>query len=92
MGGLTKWQKKKKERQLPEYIPTKEEYGYYQYCVRHDIRISPIGTDVVGKWKIGISDGDNYRKIYYAPHVYDRDTIWISFYEFCKYYYDRRTI
>ena len=90
MGMMTKRQKEQKKRQLPDYIPTKDERKYYQYCVRNNIRISPIGTDVIGKWKIGISTEDNYRKIYHAPHIYDRDTIWIEFYKFCKYYYDKR--
>ena len=90
MAGLTKRQKEAKKRQLPDYIPNEEEFKYYRYCVSNNIRISPMGTDQIGKWHIGISTPDSHRKVYNAPHIYDKDTIWIEYYKFCKYYYDQR--
>ena len=74
---MTKRQKEAKKRQLPDYIFNDEEFKAYRYCVLNDIRISPIGTDVIGKWKIGISTEDNYRRIYHAPHIYDLSLIHI---------------
>jgi hypothetical protein len=86
--------KKKKDYKLPDYLPSKEENDAYIYCVRNNIRISPIGINgELGKWKIGINVGPYVRgeKISIAPHIYDKDTIWPSYYEMCKYYYDKRT-
>ena len=85
---------KKKQNWMPQYIPTQEENEAYIYCVRNNIRISPIGIQgVIGKWKIGINVGPYKKgeKINLAPHIYDKDTIWPSYYEMCKYYYDKRT-
>ena len=85
---------KKKENWMPQYIPTQKENEAYIYCVRNNIRISPIGIQgVIGKWKIGINVGPYKKgeKINLAPHIYDKDTIWPSYYEMCKYYYDKRT-
>ena len=91
--GLTKREREKKKRQLPDnYIPTEEQHNHYMYCLRNNIRISPMGTEdnAVGKWRIGISTPDDYRKVYFAPHIYDKDTIWPSFYNYCKYYYEKQ--
>ena len=91
MGSLTKRQKAAKARQLPDYIPTDDEFRAYQYCVRRDIRISPIGIlGEAGKWYIGVSTPDSYKKVYNSPHIYDRDTVWHGFYEMCNYYYKKK--
>lgn len=90
MKGLSKWEKAKKARQVPDYIPTKEEHEHYLYCIRNGIIISPFGTPEPGKWKIGIAEADNHKKVYYAPHIYDRDTLWPEYYKMCKYYADRK--
>ena len=85
---------KKKENWMPQYIPTQEENEAYLYCVRNNIRISPIGIHgVIGKWKIGINIGPYKKgeKISLSPHIYDKDTIWPTYYQMCKYYYDKRT-
>lgn len=85
---------KKKQNWMPQYIPTQKENKAYLYCVRNNIRISPIGIQgVIGKWKIGINIGPYKKgeKTNLAPHIYDKDTIWPSYYEMCKYYYDKRT-
>ena len=83
-------EKAKAARQLPWYVPSKDELKWYRYCVRNAIRISPIGTDKPGEWYIGISDPSNYKKVYNSKHKYDKDTLWISYYEMCKYYYDKQ--
>ncbi len=86
--------KKKKDYSLPDYLPSKEENDAYMYCVRNNIRISPLGINgEFGKWKIGINVGPYIKgeKINLAPSIYDEDTIWPSYYEMCKYYYDKRT-
>ena len=86
--------KKKKDYKLPDYMPSKEENNAYMYCVRNNIRISPLGINgEINKWKIGINVGPYVKgeKINIAPHIYDEDTIWPSYYEMCKYYYDKHT-
>lgn len=84
---MPKW---KKPVPMPNYIPSAEEQEWYKYCVRKGIIISPMGVNgEPDKWKIGISIGD-HKKVHYAPHIYDRDTIWISVYEFMKFYYNKR--
>jgi hypothetical protein len=37
--------KKKKDYKLPDYLPSKEENDAYIYCVRNNIRISPLGIN-----------------------------------------------
>jgi hypothetical protein len=82
--------RKKKQEPLPDYIASEDEIKYWQYCCSKDIRISPIGINgEPNKWKIGISVGD-HKKVHYAPSIYDRDTIWVSVYEFMKYYYNKK--
>jgi len=85
---MSKW---KKPVPMPNYIPSNEEQEWHRYCAQNDIIISPIGIqNEYNKWKIGIAIAKNYKTIHYAPYEYDRDTIWISYYEMCKYYYDKR--
>ena len=75
---------------MPNYIPSDEEQEWHKHCVRKGIIISPIGINgEPNKWKIGISIGD-YKKVHYAPHIYDRNTIWASVYEFMKFYYNKK--
>lgn len=82
--------RKKKQEPMPDYIASDDEIKYWRYCCSKDIRISPIGINgEPNKWKIGISVGD-HKKVHYAPSIYDRDTIWISVYEFMKYYYNKK--
>ena len=85
--------KKKKNSTLPNYLPSREDQEAYSYCVRNNIRISPLGIqNESGKWKIGINFGPYIKgeKTNIAPHLYDVDTIWPSYYEMCKYYYNKR--
>tara|TARA_R110002153_G_scaffold158108_4_gene310164 strand:+ start:2802 stop:3068 length:267 start_codon:yes stop_codon:yes gene_type:complete len=85
---------KKKETWMPPYTPTQEQTKAANYCIRNSIRISPLGINGEnGKWKLGINIGlyKKGEKTNIAPHVYDKHTIWPSYYEMCKYYYDKRT-
>jgi len=91
MGSLTKRQKEQKKYNLPELSMTPRQSTYYNYCIDNNIRISPIGiSDTPGKWYIGISTPDNYRKIYKSKHIYDKNQVWEAMFEMCKYYYDKR--
>ena len=90
MPGVPKWVKEKQKRLLPDYNASEEETKWYHYCVRNNIRISPIGIDGIGKWYIGISDPSDYKKVYNSRFIYDRDTIWPEFYKMCKYYYEKQ--
>ena len=82
MGQLTKRQKEAKKRQVPDYIPTDDERRWHEHCSRLNIRISPVALldNAPGKWQIGISIPDNYKKIYRSPEICDKDTLWEVFY------------
>ena len=42
---------------MPQYLPNEEERAAYNYCVRNNIRISPIGiAEDSQKWKVEIKD------------------------------------
>ncbi len=88
---MTKRQKEEAKKRLPQYAISEEEQEWYEYCLNHDIRISPMGIkDRIGEWHIGVSDPTNYKKVYKSKFIYKADTIWKSFFEMCKYYYDKR--
>ena len=83
---------KKVIKGLGTYTPSAEETKWYMYCVENNIRISPIAKEKgMGntEWYIGISFGNNYKKIHKSPSVYTRDNIWEEFYLMCKYYYEK---
>jgi hypothetical protein len=83
---------KKKNAWMPIYLPTENEMKWRDFCVKENIRISPLGIkDEKKKWRIGIALGPYKKgeKMHIAPSVYDEDTIWIEYYRMCKYYYDK---
>ena len=89
--GLTKRQKEAKKRQLPNYILNVYELLCYQYCVRNNIRISPVAVpNEIGKWRIGISTPDSYKKVYESPEKCDVHSVWEVFNRYTKYYYEKR--
>ena len=91
MGSLTKRQKEQQKYRLPECSITEEQQKCYDYCVKNNIIISPIGIqNTPGKWYVGISTPDNYKKVYKSKHIYDKDQIWDAMFEMCKYYYDKQ--
>lgn len=83
--------KRRKKNYLPQYMPTPEEREWKLFCTRNDIRISPWATPINGEWKICINIGPYRRgeKCNFAPHIYDKHTLWPEYYKFCKYYYDK---
>jgi len=83
--------KRRKKNYLPQYIATPEENEWKLFCTRNDIRISPWATPTDGEWKICINIGPYKRgeKCNFAPHIYDKHTLWPEYYKFCKYYYDK---
>ena len=89
--GLTKKQKEQKKRQLPDYILEGEEFDAYRYCILNDIRISPVAVpNEIGKWRIGISTPDSYKKVYESPERCDVHSVWEVFNRYTKYYYEKR--
>jgi hypothetical protein len=83
--------KKRTKNYLPSYIATPEEQEWKLYCTRNNIRISPWATEQNGQWKICINLGPYKKgeKCNFAPHVYDKETLWPEYYRMCKYYYDK---
>ena len=80
---------RKKEEGMPYYNPSKEELAAYTYCVRNNIRVSPLGTKSRDYWKIDVSlDGKNWHS---SPKEYDREDIWPAYYKVCIYYYNKKT-
>ena len=78
---------------MPDYLPTPEEIEARNYCIRNDIRISPIGIkDDNQRWKISICLGpyQKWERQNIAPSIYDKHTIWVEYYKMCKYYYDKK--
>ena len=85
--------RKKKNNALPSYLPNQEEQKWYRYCVHNNIRISPWGIfNDPDNWYININIGPYKRgeKQNLSPEPYDRKQIWNKYYEYCKYYYDKR--
>lgn len=83
---------KKKDNWMPDYNATDDEIKARDYCIKNNIRISPLGIkNEPNKWRIGISVGPYKKgeKPKVSPSVYDKDTVWQEYYKFCKYYYDK---
>ena len=77
---------------MPDYLANNEEEEAYRYCVRNNIRISPIGMKEDNQsWKIEIRLGPYKRgeRDNISPSIYDKYTIWPEYYRMCKYYYDK---
>ena len=82
-----------KRNLLPDYSPSSEETEAYLYCINNDIRICTIPVkDEIGVWYIGINIGPYVKgeKINLSPKTYDKSDVYKSYYEFCKYYYEKR--
>jgi|TARA_X000001382_G_scaffold36941_1_gene24461 hypothetical protein len=85
--------RKKKTNPLPSYSPSGNERNWYVYCVDNDIRIFPIPVSgEIGLWKIGINIGEYKRSEtpHLSPGIYTKDNFCTSYYQMCKYYYDKR--
>jgi hypothetical protein len=83
---------KKKNNWMPVYHASVEEKEARDYCIKNNIRISPLGIkDEKEKWRIGITFGSYKKgeKMNISPNIYDKDTIWPEYFKMCKYYYDK---
>jgi hypothetical protein len=83
---------KKKENWMPYYHANDDEVIARDFCIKNNIRISPLGIkNEPNKWRIGINIGPYKKgeKPNIAPSIYDKDTVWVEYYNFCKYYYDK---
>jgi hypothetical protein len=93
MGSGLVGKKKKDAYKMPPHTASRDQTKWQQYCINNNIRISPYGiNNQPGKWKIAIALGSYKKseKIYYAPHIYDKNTIWLEYYNMCKYYYEKQ--
>ncbi len=84
---------KKNDNRPPDYIPSVNETKWYSYCVKNNIRVSyfPVQYEK-GKWKITINIGP-YKKgetAHVSPATYDKYSLWQTYYQVCKYYYNKR--
>ncbi len=76
-----------------DFTPTSEQQRAYFYCIDNNIIVSPVAAEegmMPGKWYIGISTPDNYKKIYKSRFKYDNLQVWEAHYEMCSYYYNKR--
>lgn len=81
---------KTKPNWMPNYTPSKEDMEASIFCIRNNIRISPMGIyGEKDKWKISINIGPYKKgeKQNISPHIYDKHTIWPEYYRMCKYYF-----
>ena len=83
---------KRKNYRMPDYLPSPDEMKWRNYCIRNNIRISPVGIKEDNqKWRISICLGPykKWERANVSPSVYDKHTIWPEYYRMCKYYYDK---
>ena len=73
---------------MPSYNYSEEEYEWYQYCVRNNIRVSPKGINGdADHWKIDVStDGTVWHT---SPKKYNREEIWQAYFKVCQFYYNK---
>ena len=94
--GKSKSNKKGKYKGLGNsFIANEEQLKWDKYCISNDIRISPHPTSqgiYPEEWRISISFGSDYKKIYKTPTVYTVENIWEEIYDMKRYYYDKRKI
>jgi uncharacterized protein YjbK len=90
--------KKKSYKGLMEYTKTLslEEQKYFNYCVKNNIRISPVPTTqglYPDEWKIEIRLGPYKKgeKSHKSPLSYNSKEIWPAINKVRKFYYDKRT-
>ena len=66
---------KRKNYRMPQYLPNKEERAAYNYCVKNNIRISPVGIkEDSQRWRIEIRMGPYKRgeRANVSPSIYDK--------------------
>ena len=71
-----------------DWMMSDEQKVWYEWGIKQGIIISPIPKEP-GKWYVGVSTPDNYKKIYKSRFEYDWLQIWDACMESYKYYYDK---
>ena len=85
---------KKKQKPMPNYLPTEDEIKWSNHCIRNNIRISPEAIENDSNhWRISITLGAYKKgeKSNISPSIYCRKTVWAEYYKMCKYYYGKHT-
>ena len=67
-----------------------EQQVWYSWGIKQGIIISPVPAKDPGKWHVGVSTPDNFRKIYKSRFEYDWLQIWDAVMESYKYYYEKQ--
>jgi len=90
--------KKRSYKGLSAYAETLslEEQKHFNYCIKNNIRISPIPTTqglYPDEWKIEIRLGPYKKgeKSHVSPLSYNDKEIWLEINKTRKFYYDKRT-
>ena len=79
--------RKKKNYTMGDYLPSEDERNAYLYCIRNDIRIAPGRVANKNQWTVDIYTPKGWRK---SPNSFGPVEIWEVYYNYCKYYYDKR--
>ena len=79
--------RKKKNYTMGDYLPNEEERNAYMYCMSNNIRISPGRVMGQNKWTIDIFAKGKWNK---SPDSYGPTEVWEVFYNYCKYYHEKR--
>ena len=79
--------KKKETNPMGIYNPTEEEVIARDWCINNNIKISPGGINGKQEWTVDIDLGKGYRK---SPKSYKKVEVWEVYYNYCKYYYEKK--
>ena len=75
-----------RDNPMGSYTPTEEEVKAYRWCIKHNIKISPVCYTYGKSWKIDIIiNGKSFK----SPEIYLAGDCWKKMYEYYKYYYDK---
>ena len=68
------------------YHQTDDEEKAYRWCIKNNIKISPLCYTYGRSWKIDIIiNGKSFK----SPESYPKIEYWKKMYEYYKYYYDK---
>ena len=68
------------------YHQTDDEEKAYRWCIKNNIKISPVCYTYGKSWKIDIIiNGKSFK----SPEAYSAVVCWEKMYEYYKYYYDK---
>ena len=78
---------KRQDYTMGVYDPTIEEIRARDWCIDNNIKISPGGINGKQEWTVDIDLGKGYRK---SPKSYKKVEVWEVYYNYCKYYYEKK--